>query len=375
MFEVEAMLVRTLQTETAMTHGLDVAIVGAGPAGATTALCLANRGASVALIDRFKEDGIRIGETLPPIAQQLITSLKLSDHFARAGHRPSYAIRAAWGTAEPMDQDHLFHPYGTGWHIDRRNFDRMLIDAAVRAGARLIRGNVGKVLRRDDGWMIETERTAVSARRIVDATGRVARVARGLGARRLAIDRLIGVVMSLHSDQTTSAHEGTTLVEAVSDGWWYSVRTPDNRLLIAYMTDADLWVHKVRRGHALATHMEHAPLTRARVHGSLNSPIRIFAAQSAQIFPAAGYGWIATGDAAMAVDPLSGSGICLALSSAMRTAETVLREWNGAKTAHKDYAAEVTKAFSKYITSYRWIYGCEQRFSSSEFWNRRLTPT
>jgi flavin-dependent dehydrogenase len=372
---VQALLGQTLRTAAAVTAVVaDVVIAGAGPAGAAAALCLARAGSSVALVDPFVEIRVRVGETLPPVIRELLTSLGVWERFAGAGHRPAYAIRSAWGSAEPTDQDHIFHPYGNGWHVDRRAFDHMLVDMAVDAGARLITGTVGQMLRRDNAWTIEAGGIVLRARHVVDATGRAARVARRLGARRIALDRLVGVVASLPPERTTAADEGVTLVEAVTDGWWYSARTPDDRLLLAYMTDGDLWAGSTRRGDALAAGLERAPLTRARVRGAPDAAVRVVASASAQLRPASGPGWLAAGDAAMAVDPLSGNGVFLALRSGIRVAAAILSELDGDETACGDYATDVSRAFSTYAAAWRWFYGCEQRFSSSEFWSRRSSP-
>jgi flavin-dependent dehydrogenase len=206
---------------------------------------------------------------------------------------------------------------------------------------------------------------------VVDATGRGARFARRLGARRVALDRLVGVVASVAPEQTTGEHEGATLLEAAADGWWYSARTPDDRLLLAYMTDADLWARAARERDAYARRLESAPQTRARLREAPVAPARVVAAVSAHLHPAAGPGWIAAGDAAMAVDPLSGGGVCLALRSGMRAAGTILRDLSGDAGAAGEYSADVARAFCEYTGHWRWFYGQERRFGASEFWRRR----
>jgi flavin-dependent dehydrogenase len=365
------------ETQAVSAAAPDIVVAGAGPSGAAAALCLARAGASVALVDPFDDaGGLRVGETLPPMVRDPLSTLGLWERFAGARHRPAYAIRSAWGSAEPADRDHIFHPHGHGWHVDRRAFDRMLVDAAADGGALLIRGSVGEARRRDGGWTVETGEIALRAQFVIDATGRAARVARRQGARPLALDRLIGVVASLPPEDTTRSAEGTTLVEAVSDGWWYSARTPDDRLLIAFMTDADIWARGTRRGGALASRLEAAPLTRARLRRvpEANTPVRVIAATSARLCPPCGPGWMAAGDAAMSVDPLCGNGVCLALRSGMRVAGAILRGEDGAdglNAASAAYAAEVSRAFSDYTAAWRWFYGCERRFPSSEFWRRR----
>jgi flavin-dependent dehydrogenase len=112
-------------------------------------------------------------------------------------------------------------------------------------------------------------------------------------------------------------------------------------------------------------------LTRRRLRGRHAGPARVLAAVSAHLHPAAGPGWIAAGDAAMAVDPLSGGGVCLALRSGMRAAGTILRELSGDRDAAREYSADVERAFTAYTDQWRCFYARERRFGAHEFWRRR----
>ena len=104
------------------------------------------------------------------------------------------------------------------------------------------------------------------------------------------------------------------------------------------------------------------------------APLRVVAAASARLCPPSGAGWMAAGDAAMAVDPLCGNGVGLALRSGMRVAAAILAEEDASGAASAGYDAEVSRAFTEYTAAWRWFYGCERRFPSSEFWRRRRTP-
>jgi flavin-dependent dehydrogenase len=280
-------------------------------------------------VDSFEEGELHVGETLAPATREPLARLGLWERFAAAGHRPAHAIRSAWGSAEAIDQDFILNPYGSGWHVDRRAFDRMLVDAAAEAGARLVTGTIVRAWRRGETWALDAGGIALQAAHVVDATGRAAHFARRFGARRVALDRLVGVVASVPPERSTSAHDGVTLLEAVAQGWWYSARTPDDRLLLAYMTDADLWARDARHAGALAAKLESAPLTRERVRGTPGAPARVVSAVSAELRPASADGWFAAGDAAMAVDPLSGNGVCHALRSGMSAADAILGRRDG----------------------------------------------
>ena len=58
-----------------MSEHFDVAIIGAGPAGSAAARRLAGGGCRVALVERTRFDEPRVGESLPPAVQPLLSEL------------------------------------------------------------------------------------------------------------------------------------------------------------------------------------------------------------------------------------------------------------------------------------------------------------
>ena len=108
-----------------------------------------------------------------------------------------------------------------------------------------------------------------------------------------------------------------TLVEAQEDGWWYSGPIGELTAIAAWMSDSDL-VRQSRAHEApyFMAKLTSAKFTNNRLRGArlLHKPT-IHAAQSRCLQPAVGPGWVAAGDAAMTVDPLSSQGILNALRS------------------------------------------------------------
>ncbi len=356
----------------------DVAVLGAGPAGCAAAIRLGQMARAVALIERARPGQERAGETVPPEICRPLRELGVWESFCADGHSPAAGIGSVWGSSQRAETDHLFNPYGHGWVLDRGRFDTMLAQAAEDAGADFLSDTpvTGCRLTEDDSWEIsgirEGNRFRLSARFLVDATGRTgARF--GCNGHRLHADRLIGAVKVLRPTTAAVERDVRPLIESAETGWWYSTWLPDGRLVAAFMTDPDLLAGDTRKRAAawLARSRETAH-TRARLATcEPEVPLRIFPAGTSRAEPVAGPGWMAIGDAAMSLDPLSGQGIYHALQSGLAAA-SIVAEPRDQALAH--YAAEVAAAFAASRKTQAAYYAQERRWPASVFWRRRQSP-
>jgi flavin-dependent dehydrogenase len=357
-----------------MTRELDVLVVGAGPAGSATARQLAHRGLRVGLLERSDFSEPRVGESLAPAVQPLLRDLGVWDRFLSVPQIAAFGVVSVWGDAAPESHSYLSTVYGCGYHVERAHFDRMLAEAAREAGAQLFeetslqRCNFvsdhfeATALRRSD-------RMHLRARVVVDATGRRAQVARQLGAQRLVFDRAVAV--AARWDDIEGSY---LLVETTPHGWFYSAPLPERRLSAMLMTDADLCADL-----PLLEALEYAPRTRARLaSGRPGTGPRVHCAQSqrlchvgAQRLKAGPY--LAVGDAALAVDPISGRGVVRALRSARAAADTVCALLES-PALQRDllaaYDAVCDDECTRYLVERAHYYAAEQRYDS-EYWRRR----
>lgn len=355
----------------------DVIIFGGGPAGAAAAITLAGRGIRTVIIERSDYSALRVGETLPPAIRNILTHLGVWRTFLKDGHIESISIRSAWGSAKPFDSDHIYNPYHSGWHIDRARFDRMLATAASNAGAILFtQVHISNLSHdRPSGWQVVILQDKCSrclqAPFIIDATGQKSAIPMGLFRSYHVVDHLIGIVRFL----ARLAHP-YTLVEAEADGWWYSAPLPGHRLVVAHMTDADLIVGS---GYNINDYWNHklvqAPLTLARTgKQTMSSQSKIVSAASLIRSPVSGTDWLATGDACVAFDPLSGKGIYNALKGGILAAEAIIARFQGNNKAFTEYSDWIKSQFSNYLHMRAAIYSKEQRWCCAPFWRRRQSP-
>lgn len=357
---------------------VDVALLGGGPAGCATASALANYGLSVAVLERSDYDNVRVGETLPPEVRFHLRNLGLWDQFVRGAPRASLGIRYVWGQTDVHQSDSFFNSYGTGWHVDRRYFDAMLARATQKAGAYILTAasRTSCSEGRMSDWEIRAGRGGKQfifhAEFLVDATGRASTLARKRGAGRIFYDRLVGVVVFFRALAGNGPGD-YTFVEAVEDGWWYSALLPNSRLVVAYMTDADL---NARASGRLIQYWQKqiAKTTHTKVlidSCALESGPLIVAANSSKLNTLFDRNWLAVGDAAAAFDPLSSQGVYKALESGIRAARAIRNHFGGDGTALRGYAGEIEASFHHYLLLRKKYYGLEGRWPHSPFWRRR----
>ena len=349
----------------------DILVLGGGVAGAATALMLRRHAPELAVlvVERSRYERVRIGETLPPQAQALLRQLGVWKAFLAQGHRPSHGTSAAWGSADPHHNDFIFTQHGHGWHLDRRAFDEWLAKSAQRAGASLwVNARFQSARRDEEGWIVEIERDdsaeTVSARFIVDATGRLALLTRQLGIERIVVDQLVG--KSRFYDACGGQHN--TLVEAISCGWFYSAGLPNDSLIVALMSDTDLQ----QNGNAWSRSLAEAPLTQARVESAEStSSFHTLAAHTQRLAQPVGDHWLAVGDAACTYDPLSSQGMFKGIHSGIFAAYAISDHQSGDVNALPKYARLIEQSFAHYLETRTDYYARERRFSAEPFWQRR----
>jgi flavin-dependent dehydrogenase len=355
---------------------VDAVVVGAGPAGCSAAIVLAEAGWRVVVFGRPTPVGDRIGESLSPSAPALLDRLGLRSRFLDDGHLLCHANASLWGGRELAWHDFLGDPRGAGFHIDRARFDALLRARAAEAGADLVASDAPRGIAREAGtWRLAATRThpAVVARYLVDASGRAARLGHALGARRAVAWDQVALVAFVRSPRAID--ETFTLTEAVPEGFWYSAPIPGQRFALALFTDAVLHdAGTVRSAGGFRALLAAATQTRRRLdaHGAvLDTPPRFVGAGSGWLEPAYGPGWAAAGDAAITYDPISAHGLTLALRTGIDVATAVLATAAGDATALHRYGARLASAFHNYRREALRVYRGEQRWPAAPYWKRR----
>ena len=310
----------------------DVAVIGAGPAGAAAAIRAARGGARVTVFEKGSPGRDKVcGDGLTPRA---VAALNELDIALDGAHRIDGLRMIAGGTRRELlwPANNRFGAHGAVW--PRRALDKHLVEAAEAAGADILWDTEVMPILADDGMVVGVEDTQVGQRWLADlvvlAAGAPGAAARMLGAERvdsepfgLAIrtyapsprhaDRHLEACLTLREagggwvpgyGWMFPAGDGTVNIGAGSMSTMKGFRSLNlNRLLNDYR---DLVAEEWDLGDYLERPRAwRLPMSAVRRHG---------------------LGWAAVGDAAGLINPMNGEGIDYGLESGIILADLFLED-------------------------------------------------
>jgi flavin-dependent dehydrogenase len=287
----------------------DLVVVGGGPAGTAAAICAAQAGLRVTLLERAVFPRPRPGETLHPGVGVVLNRLGVGDAVEAASPiRPEGQV-VVWGSAPRHVQYGRDHRgVWRAFQVRRDVLDVILLRRAERLGAVVLQPvpRPRPVVRggRVEGVRFGNDR--VTAPFVIDATG-------ANGCLRWAL----GLGVSVRSPRLTASY-----------GYVRRDDGPPPRL----EGDEHGWTWTAQVGPALA-HWCRLPFRGARSRVDAPPSLRRCPAVDGvravdvtwrRVHPAAGPGYLLAGDAAFVLDPASSHGVLRALLSGMRAAQVVV---------------------------------------------------
>ncbi len=294
----------------------DVAIVGAGPAGAWAAYRLASGGARVIVFDHSHPREKPCGGGVTGRALEIVAP-------ALRGAVPVVAVERARFEADGVVASVPLPARGfspaTGLVVaSRRAFDGALVAAALRAGATLVRDRVRHVEATPAGVRLACRHDTWRADWLIGADGANSLVRRTV-ARAFSRAQL-SIATGFYAHEATSQE---IVIRFVADpaGYLWSFPRPDH-LAVGICAQAD----ESRSGalrEAVAAWLQRADLARAGRLEPYAWPIPSLRAGDFARERPVGPRWLLIGDAAGLVDPITREGISFALQSAAASARAV----------------------------------------------------
>jgi flavin-dependent dehydrogenase len=320
------------------------------------------------LVERANFPRRHLGESLTPGVLSLLESIGAGPAIEAAQYPRVRKVRSRW------DEDReRVEPDGQGMLVDRGHFDRLLLDHAHGCGVRILQpATVVKLERCSGGWSAAVRDqgriTELEARLVADASGRA-------GALRRRRCRTGPKTLALHAYWTGEGLPDHPRIEAGANAWFWGVPLPDG----VYNTLVFLDPHDLRalRGtlaakfHALIAASSLLP---SGVNADLVSPIQAADATPYLDEECVTEDSIKVGDAALALDPISSSGVQKAIQSALAgsvVVNTLLQRPQSQVLARQFYRESLSDASTQHRVWARGHYARVATNRSARFWRER----
>ena len=321
-------------------EGLDVVVMGGGPAGCTAATLVAMRGFRVALLEREKTPPFKVGESLVPYTYETFARLGIverlkASHFQKK-HSVQFFSASGRGSAPFYFSETDPHERSTTWQVRRSELDALLLENAADRGVEVRQGiqvqdvlfdgdrAVGVRARAADGAAFE-----LPARVVVDATGRSALIARKLGLK-VSEPHLRKVSIFSHfrgAKRDPGIDEGATLIMHTRnrDSWFWYIPLAGDVVSVGVVGDLGYLMGQGADAQArFDEEIRNCPALEERLRGAEQAiPVRVVQDFSYCAERIAGDGWVLVGDAFAFLDPIYSTGVLLALRSGEWAADAI----------------------------------------------------
>jgi flavin-dependent dehydrogenase len=354
-----------------------VCVIGGGPAGSTFAARMAQLGHEVWLVERTAFPRRHLGEALTPGVLPLLEMTGARATVEEIGHAIT-RVHVTWADGPRMREES--RPQGSA--VDRGAFDRALLEHARKLGVRVLQpATVRARVRSPDGWNIAIDTAGgvceLRADLLADATGRAA----GSSSSR----RWTGAAtLALYAYWRGRGLPEEPRIEAGADAWYWGVPLPDGSFNTLVFVDA----RAARAEGATLAERFKTLLSRSRLFDYCRGAELVGAVSAVNATPyldrmSATKTLLKVGDAALALDPLSSSGVQKAIQGALSAAvaaNTILRRPETTDAALRFYRDMLAAAAERHC---RWAasrYGEAASRHGGAFWRARagqmteLTP-
>jgi flavin-dependent dehydrogenase len=318
----------------------DAIVVGAGPAGSSTAALLAEKGHDVLVVEKEKFPRYHVGESLMPFCYFPLERLGLVDTLMESANPRKYCVqfvRQDGFLSQPFYFfQHFDHPSSTTWQVWRSEFDKMILDKARANGASVMEETKAKGLIKNgdrvEGIKVESKGMGALELRapiVVDASGRDCFAAHKQKwmIRDPQLKKIALWTYFKGAKRDPGLDEGATTVAYLPDkGWFWYIPLSGDMVSVGIVAERDylfngstkdhkeIFQREVQNNQWIKEHLAEAEQTgEYRITGEYSYRNRYCASE----------GLVLAGDALGFLDPVFSSGVFLALKSGVMLADEI----------------------------------------------------
>jgi flavin-dependent dehydrogenase len=323
-----------------MKETYDCVVIGAGPAGCTSAALIAEAGYSTLLVEREKVPRFHVGESLMPetywVFQRLgvLEQMKSSDFVKKRSVQ--FVSHSGKESAPFFFDKHDPRECSQTWQVERGRFDKMLFDNANRLGAdtydetRVMDVHfdgdraTGVTVRRDG------EARQIAARTVIDATGLQAFIPNRLGLIVDNPDLQKIAIWSYYRDATRDEGKnlGATIIlhTDAKESWFWFIPLADGITSIGVVGDRDYMLKgRGKPPQVFADElMKCSAMQRRLANATQSEDFHVAKEFSYSTTRRSGEGWVLVGDAYGFIDPIYSTGVFFALRTGELAADAIV---------------------------------------------------
>lgn len=334
----------------------EVVIVGGGPAGASSAMFLLEQGVKPVILEAEDFPRYHIGESMTGAGGKAVRDLGLEAEMYKRGYPTKQGVnvygnseRSSWWVpVTGRDENWNLFAWDT-WQVRRSDFDKMLLDEAVKRGATLLKGKAQKPILADDGTVVglEAKMADGGVQRmmsdvLLDCSGQatwLANTKMATGPKYLgAYDKQIAIFSQVRGairdhDGTRQKHKDNTIIFYKKKYHWawfipldedvvsVGIVIPSSYFLDRKETPHDFYVRELHELH---------PLLAARIPEiELAEAVHVIPNYSFQVKNFCGRGFMCIGDSHRFIDPIFSFGLTVAMREAQFAAPVIRSYLNG----------------------------------------------
>lgn len=318
----------------------EVIIIGGGPAGATTAALLAEKGRRVLVLEKEKFPRYHIGESLMPYCWFTLDRLGLVEEMNRIAYVKKYSVQFVTQDGRQSAPFYFFqhydHPSSTTWQVERADFDLMLLNNARAKGAEVRELTpVQRLLKDESGRVIGVEALDPDGQKMeafapitIDCSGReqVSIARDGWRVKDAKLNKIAIWTYFRGAKRDPGIDEGSTTVAYVEGrGWFWYIPLKDDVVSVGIVAEKD-YLFSDSKDPAEIMRREIQRNVWIKDHLSMGEQFGEYWVTSEFSYRSkycAADGLLLAGDAFAFLDPVFSSGVYLALKSGELAADAV----------------------------------------------------